>query len=891
MNRISPFINAQLSERDGRILAALPDAAIVVDPRYAICLANKAFLRLAGYERDEVIGRNGRFLYGADTDRDAILRIGAAVTAGVALQTELLGYRRDGTPFRSAVSITPIPDDFANVPHLLMIFRAANAPGRDGEERRTTRAALRLAADAAGAGIWELDPASGKIDRDDRMFEIYGQSPAEFPPDLASWERMIHPDDLAGLRAGLERAYGGQRANMTFRIVRPNGELRHLHSLCAQLEAGDGASGRLVGVEVDVTSQLEAGRQIRQAKERIELAERAANFGVWDWHADIDRLNWDDHMYEVVGVSKADFKVSLQAWERLIHPDDLPGIRKAYDQAVAQRTPYHAAFRIRLSDGSTRYLEEHGIVKFAADGTPKRVVGINCNVTDRALAEQRLRDGIDSLESGLELYDRANRLVLWNKAFERKRPGTAPFLRPGLTVDDVVALVSEHDGVPLDADGRTAWIEERLGSFRKTGESQVQHLPDGRVFLVNDHKTAEGGTVSVHTDITQVVLQQQTVAESEARLKALLDSTLVGIISIEEDGRISTFNHEAEAIFGYSAADMLGQPLDRLLPAAVRNNHRHLIRDFRDGAEGSRKMSDWRVVRGIRRDGGEVPLMAVISRVEVAGRATMTAVFRDMTDIQEKEAELLRIAAEKEAAFQHADTASRAKSAFLAIMSHELRTPLNAIIGFSGLLRDEAFGPIANERYKSYIDDIHGSGEHLLGLINDILDMSRIEYGQYEFQIEPLSAGGIVQEAMRGMAPPAAVKGISLTNPESIPAPMVMADARGLRKALMNLVSNAIKFTDSGGEVILSVDRGPANDEVSIIVVDNGRGIPAERLKDLGTPFMQIANTYRRDAGGLGLGLAICRALVGGMGGKLEISSELGKGTRVRIVLPHAERS
>ena len=232
-----------------------------------------------------------------------------------------------------------------------------------------------------------------------------------------------------------------------------------------------------------------------------------------------------------------------------------------------------------------------------------------------------------------------------------------------------------------------------------------------------------------------------------------------------------------------------------------------------------------------------------------------------------------------------AENASRAKSSFLANMSHELRTPLNAILGFSDLIRREIFGPVGSPRYLEYATDIHSSGEHLLSLINDILDLSKIEAGKLDIHPEPLSIRALIDDCVCIITEAAENAGIRLIFKEITPGLCVMADARALKQTMLNLLSNAIKFTPAGGLITLSARREPGK-FVEITVLDTGEGIPPERIDIVMQPFEQVDNHYDRARKGTGLGLALVNALVQMHGGHCKLKSQLGKGTEMSIYLP-----
>ncbi len=235
-----------------------------------------------------------------------------------------------------------------------------------------------------------------------------------------------------------------------------------------------------------------------------------------------------------------------------------------------------------------------------------------------------------------------------------------------------------------------------------------------------------------------------------------------------------------------------------------------------------------------------------------------------------------------------AEAASSAKSSFIANMSHELRTPLNAIIGFSEIMAEERFGRHGIAKYKEYSADILHSGSHLLGVINDILSLARIEAGKHQVNVAPCAVDSTVREAARMLEGLAAARGVQLVVKREHLWVEAMADATALRQCLINLVSNALKFTPPKGKVTLSWLEKRLDGTVEITVADTGAGIPADKLPLLGTPFYQVSDDQASNGGGTGLGLSIVRGLVTAMNGTISFDSEEGQGTIVRIRLPSA---
>ena len=274
----------------------------------------------------------------------------------------------------------------------------------------------------------------------------------------------------------------------------------------------------------------------------------------------------------------------------------------------------------------------------------------------------------------------------------------------------------------------------------------------------------------------------------------------------------------------------------------------------------------------------------------LAGLAASTLIFiamivRQFQTSQAAQAELSQLNLRLGEAKGVAEKASRAKSEFLAHMSHELRTPLNAIIGFAEVMRLELLGPLGRARYREYINDIHQSGQHLLSLIDDVLDMSRIEAGRFELHEEAVDLAATAAEALALVRPIAEKNGVGLFSGDLSLLPMIHADERAVKQMLVNLLANAIKFTPSGGSVRLSTRLG-SDGELALSVADTGVGMSAREIEDSVVPFVQVDSRLARRSAGSGLGLPITKRLVEMHGGRLLLESAPGKGTSATLFFP-----
>jgi two-component system cell cycle sensor histidine kinase PleC len=316
----------------------------------------------------------------------------------------------------------------------------------------------------------------------------------------------------------------------------------------------------------------------------------------------------------------------------------------------------------------------------------------------------------------------------------------------------------------------------------------------------------------------------------------------------------------------------------------------------RGGTTYERQLADgrWLQVNELKtRDGGTVAVGSDITQIRqhqdklLDSERRLMATIHDLSLARRAEEEKARELAELNRKYikekDRAEAANQAKSEFLANMSHELRTPLNAIIGFSELMAQKLFGPLGSDRYEEYATDINSSGKYLLGVINDILDMSKIEAGQFSMDREEIDLCPLIRETVRVVSLQAAEKKITVET-KIAETLKLYADRRAIKQIALNLLSNAVKFTGEGGRI--SVRARHASGALILSIEDNGCGIPRHALKKLGRPFEQVQNQFSKNHTGSGLGLAISRSLAELHGGALKIRSTEGTGTIVSVRIP-----
>lgn len=405
--------------------------------------------------------------------------------------------------------------------------------------------------------------------------------------------------------------------------------------------------------------------------------------------------------------------------------------------------------------------------------------------------------------------------------------------------------------------------------------------PDGRVRWLlerGDVVRAEDGTplnmLGVAQDITKRKLVELQSLEQQARLvifKHIIENVADGVVTIDPDGIIRSFNPAAEKLFGYSAAEIINQHVSLLMPEPYHSKHgRHLERY---NAEPLKAIVGKQIeLAGRHKDGTIFPLELSVSAMDINQSQHFAGILRDISERKQYEQQII-------AAKDEAERANSAKSEFLSSMSHELRTPMNAILGFGQLLEIEAG---LSEEQADYVDEMLKAGRHLLELINEVLDLAKIESGNVNLSLEPLVCSELVIECLALVKPIAQVKGIAIKD-ALVGAHTVRADHTRLKQVLLNLLSNAIKYNRPQGEVAVQVIA--RNGFVRFAVSDTGYGIPVARYREVFQPFSRLG-AEESEIEGTGIGLTICRRLMKMMGGTIGMESEEGQGSIFWVELP-----
>jgi PAS domain S-box-containing protein len=558
----------------------------------------------------------------------------------------------------------------------------------------------------------------------------------------------------------------------------------------------------------------------------------------------------------------------------LYHPDDGPRVRQKRNEVLSgEKVGTIYDLRLNRSDGAVRYANSTG-VRVVWDGKDA-ILAILDDMTERRehveamrQSEERYRTLVELMPDGV-IVSQAGKISFINSAGVRLCGGGRPEDLIGRPVLDFV-----------HPDWRDP-ITRRMATKQPTSLPSIEHL---RVRLDGSSYWAEGtgsdavwhgglGRLVVIRDITKFKESEAKLRDANHTLEAFIESSPVPIFRVDRNARVTLWNGAAERVTGWTAAEAVGNPVPYLTDG-LEHERGAMLKAATDV-----KRPIVREAKRRRRDGTPVDYLTYAAPL-INEHKEITGIVVQLIDITKRNRGEQALREAKEAA----ELANRTKSEFLANMSHELRTPLNAVIGFSELILSEMLGPLGSDRYREYIRDIRQSGTHLLGLINDILDLSKIEAGKVELEEATFDPAEAISATLRIIRERAQQRHIALAAPRIEPSTKLRADERKVKQILLNLLSNAVKFTPEGGSVTVSGEW--RSDGLVIAVSDTGIGIAPEDVPLALEPFRQISSAHNRSYEGTGLGLPLTKRLVELHGGTLEIDSTVGQGTTVRVQFP-----
>ena len=490
---------------------------------------------------------------------------------------------------------------------------------------------------------------------------------------------------------------------------------------------------------------------------------------------------------------------------------------------------------------------------------------------------QLMESTVNNIRHGIRVIDGDGRLVLWNQRYLDMSGYPENLMRKGMPYTELLHNVTKREG--MNDEDAQEFVKSRLARIRQTEcGATTRDFPNGMTVRIRRAAMPEGGMVATYTDISNLIKAESELARKSDLLTTTLDNITQGLLVLDADLNVVLFNDAYLRLMKLETGDVeLGM------------NYRDVLQIFAENGEFAAEncTTEASIARrlhlakkgGFRHSIHQRPngtIVSVYRKPMPGGGRVMN--YTDITDLKRVEGELVT-------ARDLAETANRSKTEFLANMSHELRTPLNAIIGFSEIMESGMMGPMEDPRYNDYVHSINESGNHLLSLINDILDLSTIEVGRAVLEEENLDLVATIESCLMLIREQAGNKNLTLASELPPRFPPFRGDRRRLKQIFINLLQNALKFTPQGGTVTATLAHEPGG-PVRVIIKDTGIGMSAEDIPRALERFSQVETGLQRRYEGTGLGLPLARAMAILHGGDIEIESSEGKGTTVRVILP-----
>jgi len=772
---------------------------------------------------------------------------------------------------------------------------------RDITERKQAEKALRekenLLSESqriAHIGGWSWD-LTGPIIWTDETYRIYGVSPETFTPTVESLVNLVHPEDRPAMQQWIEACAAGEKPReLQFRAIPPDGSVRFLSGHGELMYDAENKPACMSGTVQDITDRKRAEEAMRESEARYIRAVNGANDGIWEWTPATGEDYLSPRWKQWLGYQDHELPNVQESFFNQIHQDDQSRVSEAVRAHLEERKPYEIELRMRCKSGEYRWFYARGQATWDEQGQPLRMAGSITDITERKQAEQRLEQNralllafVEQAPAAVAMLDTNLRYVAasrrWvedynlggRKLIGQRHYDIFPEIWHRKDWQDVhqrclAGAVERREEDPfVREDGTTNWLR---------WEVRPWHDEDERI----------GGIMIFSEDITERKRTEAALRESEEKFRILAETSVAAIFVFHGE-QLRYANPAATTISGYANDELLNLRFWDI----IHPEFRELVRQRGLARQRDEMIPTRYEVKILTKEGDERWVDFGGGLMMFEGKPAAIGVAFDITDRKLAEEALHKAydeleikVAERTNELMEANIklkeVDRLKSEFLATMSHELRTPLNSIIGFTGILLQGLSGEI-NEEQRKQLSMVYGSAKHLLNLINDILDLSRIESGKVEVSMQRFMIKDVVSEVAHSLAPMISQKGLRLIT-EILDEPLeIFSDRKKVFQILLNLVNNAVKFTERG-EIRTACKADHNNLEVT--VSDTGVGIKKENMKLLFEAFRQIDGTSQRRYEGAGLGLHLCQRMVTLLGGRIWVESEYGKGSRFTFTLP-----
>jgi len=712
-------------------------------------------------------------------------------------------------------------------------------------------------------------------------------------------DRLTHPDDLSRVMRELTIVLTSPSyvPTLQYRFRHKNGDWRWIESTFSNLLSLPSVEAIIINFH-DIHERKLAEEALNKSESLLLEAQRIGRIGHMEWNGREQGLICSRELYEILDLPIGS-EITQFTLANMMDPDERDRVKGLDYLAFHKKADLDYEFQIQMKDGSIRWLHQIGKVTYAENGTPRRMMAVIQDVTERKRSEGALRASEEKYRLLAEaLEERVSQRTAEVQDLYDNAPtgyhsldGDGRYVAVNQTELDWMgyrrAEVLGHSFIDFVTPNSVSRFEQAFRLLKSNGKiSDIEFeivRKNGTCFpvLLNAAAIWDGQGNYLRSRSTMFNNTQRKKAEndlraSEVQNRLLFEESPVAITLSDKTGVILQANHAYEKLTGLSRASIYGKTSEQLglVDQTVVAN---LIKVVRDSIS---KNENFAVV--------EFPMTSA----DGVQRTVESRIYRLMiNEVEHTLVTTIDISMHKKAeeALRHAnfelERAMRMKDEFLANMSHELRTPLSGILGLTEALQLQIYGPLDDKQLRA-LKNIDSSGHHLLSLINDILDLSKIEVGKLEIFLEPVEVYDICQASLAFVREPARKKNLSLKFEVDPLAAVVMADMRRLKQILVNLLSNAVKFTPANGEVTLAVHASTAQNSLEFSVIDTGIGIERQDLERLFSPFTQVDSSLTRRFEGTGLGLALVKELAELHGGSVQVKSEVGRGSTFTVSIP-----
>lgn len=863
------------------------NGVIIADSSGKIEWVNKSFVGLTGYELEDIIGKKpGKVLQGPETDPETVKYLAAQIKKGEPSVCEILNYNKNGEKYWLRINGQSIKNAAGEITGYFALEEDITKEKVAQVKLIETEQRFKMAFEKIGDNVWEHDFATNQTYFSNVKSHLLGFVFTDFNNNSNLWWSRVHPDDKWMLVENDAKYQSGEidHHSLEYRMIHRNGSIRWVLDRGVVIEKTIyGNPLRIIGTHTNISNIKKTEVALEQRVKQFQSLSENIPGVIYEYEFKTDGTEGFRYMSlameKIFGIKIDDFF----DFQNYLHPDDIPKIKEKNRIAAETLQPFYDESRLIIPGRGVVWHSVTSSFSYFTETGSKVFTGFMLDITNTKTVGDQIKESegrmsalIRNLQNGILLEDENRKIGLTNQRF-------CDLFGIPLTPEDMLGQDCSHtaentkhlfkqpeefiEKVNLALKGKVP-VLAMLFEFIDGRILECDYIP---IFVAKEYK----GHLWQYTDVTARKGYEKNLKVQEEKYRNIIANMNLGLIEVDQEDVIHYANQSFCDISGYTETELIGSRATELFTRGANE-------DFMKDKNGSRELgvSDFYQLP-IKNKRGELRWWLISGAPNFNDEGIQigsVGIHLDITDQKVLEQEL-GIAKEK------AEESSKAKESFLANMSHEIRTPLNAIIG---MVRELSKGELSTKQV-GYINNAEKASHHLLSVINNILDISKIEAGEFKLEKSHFNLREVIEDTVTILSVNAKAKGIGLEVKiaEDL-KPAFIGDSTRIRQILINLAGNSIKFTEVG-KVIIECQIGKSNSyaqEIKLSIIDTGIGMDKSYFKNLFKKFTQEDTSTARKYGGTGLGMAITYELIQLMEGTIEIDSEKGRGTRINISIP-----